>query len=173
MNQQQPKSSGAAEGLSPAVLFVSLAAMPKDSDSAVSHQRAAGQHRAIVANLRIVHEVVEMGASAMRFKNRLAFHALLNYFEDHPDVRHLIVPGIHRVSRNDKEFNTILQRFQAMSITIVTFAGDIVSGGDTHGDLTARIAQSMVAPAGQPLAQSEIRHRKALQDRQTTTGGTV
>ncbi len=166
MNSPRPGSAVAPEASAPAVLFVSFAAIPKD-ESVVSIQRVAGQRRADEANLRIVHEVVEMGASAMRFKNRLVFHALLNYFEDHPEVRHVIVPGTHRLSRNHKEFSTILQRFQAMGITIMTFAGDVVSLDNTDGDLVERVAQYMTEHSN----QHRKRHRKALRDKRATTEG--
>ena len=173
MNSSRPGSAVASEAGSSAVLFISFAAMPKDSDAAVALQRAVGQRRATQAGLRIVHEVIEMGVSAMRSKNRLAIPALLNYFEDHPDVRHVIVPGIHRLSRNHKEFSAILQRFQAMGITIMTFAGDVVSLDDTHGDLAGRVAQSMAGPHHRLSVQTEAQRRKALQDNRASTGGAV
>jgi hypothetical protein len=107
-------------GLKSAVLFISCAAMPAHPDIIADRQRAAGQSRAAELHLRIVHEIEEFGASAVTHKNRFAMHALFNYLDDHPEVRHVIFPSIGRVARTYRDFEVIHKRLAARNIVICT-----------------------------------------------------
>ncbi|WP_416383162.1 recombinase family protein [Nocardia brasiliensis] len=105
----------------------------------MARQRAVGQRRADELNLRIVHEIVEMGASAATFKNRVAFQALRNFLDDHPDVRHVILPSLGRISRSWRNLQVILHEFEVRDISIVTFDGRTAQSRDIAAGM-ARIA---------------------------------
>ncbi|CAM4364824.1 hypothetical protein NONI108955_22785 [Nocardia ninae] len=74
-----------------------------------------------------------MGVSATKFKNRLAFKALLNYLDDHPEVRHVMVPSIGRVSRSWRNLQAIMAEFEARNVCVVTFDGQVVPSSDAAG----------------------------------------
>ncbi|BCK57859.1 hypothetical protein NWFMUON74_56310 [Nocardia wallacei] len=118
-----------------AVLFISFAAVPKDPDKRIERFRELGRLRADEAKLHLVHEVVEMGASATTFKNRIAFQAVLNYFDEHPEVRYLIVPSIGRLSKNWKNLRLILEEFKTRNISVVTFDGVIAASGEIEASI--------------------------------------
>ncbi|WP_433576810.1 recombinase family protein [Nocardia brasiliensis] len=136
--------------LKPAVLFISFAAIPKHDD-AIDLQRKIGQQRADELGLQIVHEIEELGASAMRFKNRVAFQALLNYFDDHPEVRYVIFPSMGRISKSVANLVTIMKEFEGRNVSIVTFDGRIATSSDIQASLRMgmrALTDSMSADAG-------------------------
>ncbi|WP_280407082.1 recombinase family protein [Nocardia brasiliensis] len=130
---ERDRSGG--EYLEPAVLFISFAAVPKDPDTRIDRFREIGRQRADQAKLHLVHEVVEMGASASTFKNRIAFQALLNYFDEHREVHHLIVPSVGRLSRSWKHLRLVLEEFKLRNISVVTFDGRIAASGEIEASI--------------------------------------
>lgn len=141
-----------------AILFISFATAPRDPDARTDRFREIGQQRADKAHLRLVHEIVEMGASATTFQNRVAVQTLFNYFDNHPDVRYLIVPSIGRLSRNWKNLRLILKEFRTRNIYILTFDGHIAESGEIAASIGAAMRY---------FAESEVVHEGELLDEPT------
>ncbi|WP_433194317.1 recombinase family protein [Nocardia sp. CA-107356] len=126
MNSPDRGSAVAPEGGAPAVLFMSFARTPKNQDL----QREIGIRRADESKLRLVHEIVEVGSAATPYDKRWALNALFGYLDEHPDVRHVLLPSLGRVSRSWQNLGPILKEFENRHVVIVTFDGRRVTDLD-------------------------------------------
>ena len=144
-----------------AVLFVSFASVPKNGEAATARQRELGQHRADELDLRLAHEIVEMGAAALPFERRLAFQALLNYLDDHPDVRYVMFPSLGRISRSFRNLHLILKEFDARGIRLVTFDGQVSNSAEVASRIEsgtkALIAQQSVGNGNLKIREGNSR----------------
>ncbi|WP_225058565.1 recombinase family protein [Nocardia sp. alder85J] len=143
----------------PAVLFISFARVPAHADL-VTLQREHGKRRADELGLRLVHEIVEMGASAVASKNRFAIQALCNYLDDHPNVRHVVFPHIGRVARTRRDYKVIQEQLKKRSVVIVTADGLLSGDDDPQRKLFDHVLLSLAE-------QDTPNHRRSRSSRRT------
>jgi DNA invertase Pin-like site-specific DNA recombinase len=109
----------------PAVLFLSIAAAsPADrlvggEPIMIQLQREAGQRMATKHGVGVVKEFVEIGAPAISLRRRPVLRRLLAYLKNHPDVRYVIFPGVHRIARSSAHAELLRNHFDRLQVRII------------------------------------------------------
>ncbi len=135
MRTNRTRDNSDTNGKSQAVLFLSMArARPGQKSNepiAIGAQRDLGHGRAHAMNADIVGEFVEMGAAATRWQTRPVVNELLDYLDEHPTIRYVVFPGLHRFSRNHADFVALQRRFEELEVDVVCASGErIVSANE-------------------------------------------
>ncbi|BDT94165.1 hypothetical protein IFM12275_41410 [Nocardia sputorum] len=105
-----------------AVLFLSIASSNGATGGllTIAAQRKHGQRKAADLNARVVHEFVEIGVAATDYHKRPAMREMLDYLDQHTNVRYVIFPSVGRVSRRLEDFQELISQFDSRGV-VVTF----------------------------------------------------
>ena len=114
-----------------AVLFLSMAssrgARTENGElHMIAAQRKQGSQKAAFLNARVIHEFIEIGVAATDYRKRLVMRELLDYLDQHPDVRYVIFPTVGRVSRKLEDFHALTRQFDDRSVVVTFSSGDPV-----------------------------------------------
>ncbi|WP_084538009.1 recombinase family protein [Nocardia puris] len=109
----------------PAVMFLSIAAISQADIAAggepirIGLQRQAGHRTALQHGIGVVKEFIEIGAPATALRRRPALRRLLAYLKNHPDIRYVIFPSVHRFARTTDHAELLRGHFSRLGVRII------------------------------------------------------
>lgn len=140
-----PRRAVLEQTFAPGVLFLSVAGYSAADTAAggqepikLELQREAGYRTALERGIGIVKEFAEIGPSATALRNRPTMRQLFRYLREHPEISHVIFPGVYRFAGTREHATLLKQHFRNLKVRVLLVRSDRAAGSSSSMDRRLR-----------------------------------